>query len=85
MIRKAGFKIAGFSINGDGGSLLGAKETARRIGAAKDGDVIIAHINQPTHAAGEGVVQGLLALKAKGIIFVRLDDADGTGNHGTTD
>ncbi|PDQ18568.1 polysaccharide deacetylase [Mesorhizobium sanjuanii] len=85
MIRKLGFKIAGFSINGDGGSLLGAKETARRIAAAKDGDVIIAHINQPTHAAGEGVVQGLLALKAKGLTFVRLDEADGIGNNGTTD
>jgi peptidoglycan/xylan/chitin deacetylase (PgdA/CDA1 family) len=85
MIRKLGFKIAGFSINGDGGSLLGAKETARRIAAAKDGDVIISHINQPTHAAGEGVVQGLLALKAKGMTFVRLDDVEGTGNHGTTD
>ncbi|TIT39415.1 MAG: polysaccharide deacetylase, partial [Mesorhizobium sp.] len=65
--------------------LLGAKETAKRIAAAKDGDVIIAHINQPTHAAGEGVVQGLLALKDKGMTFVRLDDADGTGNHGTTE
>ncbi|MEI9412504.1 polysaccharide deacetylase family protein [Mesorhizobium salmacidum] len=85
MIRKLGFKIAGFSINGDGGSLLGAKETARRIAAAKDGDVIISHINQPTHAAGEGVVQGLLALKDKGMTFVRLDDADGTGDHGTTE
>ncbi|TGR94663.1 polysaccharide deacetylase, partial [bacterium M00.F.Ca.ET.191.01.1.1] len=79
-IRKLGFKVAGFSINGDGGSLLGARETARRIAAAKDGDVIIAHINQPTHAAGEGVVQGLLALKQKGMIFVRLDDAEGVGN-----
>lgn len=85
MIRKLGFKIAGFSVNGDGGSLLGAKETARRIAAAKDGDVIIAHINQPTHAAGEGVVQGLLALKERGVTFVRLDDADGVGSHGTTD
>lgn len=85
MIRKLGFKIAGFSVNGDGGSLLGARETARRIAAAKDGDVIIAHINQPTHAAGEGVVQGLLALKERGVTFVRLDDADGVGSHGTTD
>ncbi|TPJ30651.1 polysaccharide deacetylase family protein [Mesorhizobium sp. B2-8-3] len=85
MIRRLGFKIAGFSVNGDGGSLLGAKETARRIAAAKDGDVIIAHINQPTHAAGEGVVQGLLALKQKGMTFVRLDDAEGIGNDGTTD
>ena len=84
-IRKLGFKIAGFSINGDGGSLLGARETSRRVAAAGDGDVIIAHINQPTHAAGAGLVTGLLALKEKGVTFVKLDDADGIGNHGTTD
>ena len=74
MIRRLGFKIAGFSVNGDGGSLLGARETARRIGAAKDGDVIIAHINQPTHPAGKGLVKGVLELKARGVDFVRLDD-----------
>lgn len=85
LIRKLGFKIAGYSINGDGGSLLSAKETARRVAAAKDGDVIIAHINQPTHAAGEGLVKGLLELKAKGVHFVRLDDADGVGTNDTTD
>jgi peptidoglycan/xylan/chitin deacetylase (PgdA/CDA1 family) len=84
LIRKMGFKIAGFSINGDGGSLLGASETARRVAAAKDGDVIIAHINQPTHAAGQGLVKGLLALKGKGMTFVRLEDADGDGTDNTT-
>ncbi|TIW14516.1 MAG: polysaccharide deacetylase, partial [Mesorhizobium sp.] len=47
--------------------------------------VIIAHINQPTHAAGEGVVQGLLTLRQKGMTFVRLDDAEDVGNDGTTD
>ncbi|TIR89062.1 MAG: polysaccharide deacetylase, partial [Mesorhizobium sp.] len=30
-------------------------------------------------------VQGLLALKQKGLTFVRLDDADDVGNDGTTD
>ncbi len=85
LIRKAGFKVAGYSINGDGGSLLSARETARRVAAARDGDVIIAHINQPTHAAGEGLVKGLLELKARGVTFVRLDDADGMGTNDTTD
>lgn len=64
LIRSLGFRIAGYSINGDGGSLLGARETERRVSVAKDGDVIIAHINQPTHAAGGGLVKGLLALRA---------------------
>ncbi len=85
LIRKLGYRIAGYSINGDGGSLLGATEVARRLASAKDGDVIIAHINQPKHAAGEGVVKGLLALKEKGYTFVRLNDAETEGSDGTTE
>ena len=84
LIRQMGFRIAGYSVNGDGGSLLGARETERRVSAAKDGDVIIAHINQPTHAAGGGLVKGLLALKAKGYDFVRLDDVEDDGTDDTT-
>lgn len=74
LIRGMGFKVAGFSVNADGGSLLGAATTQRNLEAAKDGDVVIAHINQPTHAAGAGLVKGLLDLKARGVTFVRLDD-----------
>ncbi|CUX22500.1 conserved exported hypothetical protein [Agrobacterium fabrum str. J-07] len=73
-INRLGMRVAGYSVNGDGGSLLGAAMTAKHIAAAKNGDVIISHINQPTHEAGEGVVKGLLALKARGVIFARLDD-----------
>jgi peptidoglycan/xylan/chitin deacetylase (PgdA/CDA1 family) len=75
LIHQLGYRIAGYSLNADGGSLLGAAVTEKRVARAKDGDVIIAHINQPTHAAGAGLVKGLLALKAKGVTFVRLDDA----------
>ncbi len=73
-INRLGMRVAGYSVNGDGGSLLGAAATAKHIASARDGDVIISHINQPTHEAGEGVVKGLLALKARGVIFTRLDD-----------
>ncbi|MFB9950093.1 polysaccharide deacetylase family protein [Rhizobium puerariae] len=83
-IRDMGYRIAGYSVNGDDGSLLGAAAAERRIAAAKDGDVVIAHINQPTHAAGEGVARALVALKRKGVEFVRLSDVDGIGDDGTT-
>lgn len=73
-IEAMGYRIGGFSLNGDGGSLLGTRVTARRIAGAHDGDVIIAHINQPTHAAGEGVVEGVRALKKRGFDFVLLRD-----------
>ncbi|MEQ1403764.1 polysaccharide deacetylase family protein [Neorhizobium sp. Rsf11] len=83
-IRGMGYRIAGYSVNGDDGSLLGAAAAEKRIAAAKDGDVVIAHINQPTHAAGEGVARALLALKRKGVEFVRLSDVDDIGDDDTT-
>ncbi|GAB1581319.1 polysaccharide deacetylase family protein [Phyllobacterium phragmitis] len=73
-IEKMGYKIAGYSLNADQGATLLAPMVEKRIANARDGDVIIAHINQPTRSAGEGVVKGILALKAKGMRFVRLDD-----------
>jgi len=83
-IRKLGFRVAGYSLNGDGGSLLGARVTEKRIAAAHDGDVVIAHINQPRHAAGAGVAKAIADLKAKGYAFVRLSDVPSEGSDGTT-
>ncbi|PRD45982.1 polysaccharide deacetylase [Phyllobacterium phragmitis] len=74
LIEKMGYKVAGYSLNGDMGASLLAPVVEKRIAAAKDGNVIIAHINQPTRSAGEGVVKGILALKARGVHFVRLND-----------
>lgn len=76
-IQALGYRIAGYSLNADGGSLLGAAATERRVEAARDGDVLIAHINQPTHPAGAGLVKGLLALRARGVAFARLADVAG--------
>lgn len=73
-----GYKIGGYSVNGDQGASLLASTVERRISAARDGDVIISHINQPARSAGEGVVKGVLALKAKGMKFVRLNDVETT-------
>ena len=73
-IEAMGYRIAGYSVNGDGGSLLGDRITEKRIASARDGDVIIAHINQPEHKAGDGVVRGVLDLKKRGYKFVLLRD-----------
>jgi peptidoglycan/xylan/chitin deacetylase (PgdA/CDA1 family) len=83
-IRAMGYRVAGYSVNGDDGSLLGAAGVEKRYAAVKDGDVIISHINQPTHAAGDGIAKAILALKARGVDFVRLSDVDATGDFETT-
>lgn len=74
-INALGFKVAGYSLSADEGALLGTRQTAQRIAAAKDGAVIIAHVNHPEKPAGAGVVAGVLALKARGFHFVKLSAA----------
>jgi hypothetical protein len=57
-----------------GGAAFSAAHTAKAFASAEDGDVIIAHINQPLKSAGAGVVQGIAALAAKGFVFVTLSE-----------
>ncbi len=74
LVRTLNFKPAGFSILGDGGALWSSVHAAKAIAEAKDGDVIIAHINQPAKPAGAGVVEGILKLRANGFTFVTLNE-----------
>jgi peptidoglycan/xylan/chitin deacetylase (PgdA/CDA1 family) len=74
LIAKLGLRVAGFSLNGELGASVSEHTAARRIEAARDGDVIISHVNQPGRPAGAGVVEGVHALVAKGYHFVRLED-----------
>jgi peptidoglycan/xylan/chitin deacetylase (PgdA/CDA1 family) len=72
-IERMGFAIAGFSLNGDMGASLPAESVAQRIALAKDGDVIIAHANQPNRPSGAGVIKGVRALLDRDVRFAKLD------------
>ena len=72
-IRAMGVRVAGFSVNGDEGASLPASRVAARIGAARDGDVVIAHANRPGRPSGPGVVEGAARLAERGVRLVRLD------------
>lgn len=73
-IRQMGYRIAGFSLNADFGASLPADKVHARLLTAKDGDVIIGHVNQPKRSSGAGIASGVVALQAKGFAFVRLAD-----------
>lgn len=79
-IEARGLRIAGYSLNADVGASLSAAAAEKRLGAAKNGDVVIAHINQPTHASGAGIAAGIRALQRAGAHFVRLDDVESEAN-----
>lgn len=74
LVKKMGYRVAGFSLNADVGASLPAAQVADRIAKAVDGDVIIAHMNQPHRPSGAGVVAGIMALKHRGYNFVTLSD-----------
>jgi len=71
-IEGMGFRIAGYSLNGDLGASLPAAVVAERVAAARDGDVIVAHVNQPRRVSGAGVVEGVRRLLARGFQFTGL-------------
>lgn len=73
-IRAMGFAIAAFSLNADDGASLPAAAVAARLAGARDGDVVIGHINQPTRPAGQGWTQGLAALVQSNPTWTTLDE-----------
>ena len=72
-IEAMGFAIGGYSLSADLGASLPASRVAARMANARSGDVIVAHLNQPTRPSGQGVVEGLRALQHDGVTFARLD------------
>jgi peptidoglycan/xylan/chitin deacetylase (PgdA/CDA1 family) len=72
-IQQLGFGIAGYSLNADVGASLPARSVAGRIAKATNGEVIVAHINQPYRPSGPGVVAGVRELQRRGASFLRLD------------
>lgn len=73
-IEALGVRVAGYSLNSDAGASFPAALVASRIRAARDGDVIEGHINQPHRSSGAGIAAGLPALQQAGVQFVRLTE-----------
>lgn len=76
-IDRLGYRIAGFSLNADGGATLGPAEVARRLRRAAPGDIVIAHMNKPASGTAAGLEAALPDLLARGVTFVRLSQAAG--------
>ncbi len=73
-IEAMGCAIGGYSFSADAGASLPAARVAARMAAARNGDVVVAHINQPLRPSGAGVAAGLHELQRQDATFVRLDE-----------
>ncbi len=72
VIRDLDLGIAGYSIAGDEGASLPAAKVAAKTLAAKNGDILLYHLNHPRSGTREGLERALPALLEKGFVFVRL-------------
>ena len=74
ILKEKGYKVIGFSINGDGGATFKSKEIEKVFSKAKDGDIIIDHLNHPEKNINIGIIKGISKLKKLGFKFVLVKD-----------
>jgi peptidoglycan/xylan/chitin deacetylase (PgdA/CDA1 family) len=73
IVAHLGQRLAGHSIAADGGAQLSRSAARRRMLSARDGEVLLMHINHPERPSGQGVAEAIVELRSKGYRFVRLN------------
>lgn len=76
ILKELGEKPVGFSIIGDAGATFSAEQIKMASLNAKEGSIIIYHMNHPDKQTAEGIIKSIPLLKQKGFKFVKLEDYD---------
>ncbi|MFI6156704.1 polysaccharide deacetylase family protein [Kitasatospora sp. NPDC051170] len=74
VVADLGERVAGFTVNGDGGATLSASEVRREVAGAGPGAIVIGHMNHPGGGTAPGVAAAVPGMLAAGRRFVRLSD-----------
>jgi len=77
---RLGYKIAGFSINGDYGATANRNQVRASLLSAKPGDIVLMHFNHPEGETFEGLLQAIPELKIMGFRFSKISDVMPNGN-----
>jgi peptidoglycan/xylan/chitin deacetylase (PgdA/CDA1 family) len=67
-----GYEAVGFSVLGDKGATLSSGGVKKAVLSAKEGDIIICHMNHPEKDTAQGLIEAIPLLKRKGFRFVKL-------------
>jgi peptidoglycan/xylan/chitin deacetylase (PgdA/CDA1 family) len=74
IVTDLGERVAGFTVNGDGGATFTPDQVHRAVTTAGPGAVVLAHLNHPTGGTAGGMATAIPHLLADGYHFVRLSD-----------
>ncbi|SOB85485.1 polysaccharide deacetylase family protein [Streptomyces sp. 1331.2] len=74
IVADLGERVAGFTVNGDGGATLSASQVRQEVASAGPGAIVIGHLNHPGGGTAPGVAAAVPGMLAAGRRFVRLSD-----------
>ena len=74
IVAAMGDQLVTFSVNGDGGATFTPEQVRVTVAAARAGDVVLGHMNQPRSGTARGIAAAIPQLTAAGYRFVRLSD-----------
>ncbi|MGH3375563.1 MAG: polysaccharide deacetylase family protein, partial [Actinoallomurus sp.] len=74
IVQDLGEHVVSFSVNGDGGATFTPEQVRSTVSAARDGSIVICHMNQPRSGTARGIAAAVPHLLASGHRFVRLSD-----------
>lgn len=76
ILKDLGIKAVNFDLLGDAGATFNKEQMLHSASKAKDGSVLLYHMNQPEKAVAEGIKLVVPMLREKGFRFVKLSDYD---------
>jgi len=74
LLRQLDIRPAGFSVSGDGGAAFSRARVGRAVGNARDGAIVLLHMNHPGGGIAAGVADALRILRKRSVRFVRLSE-----------
>ncbi len=74
VIHDLGMGVAGYSISVDEGATLPADKVRDKTLAAKNGDILLGHMNHPESGTRRGLMEALPQLQERGCVFIRLSE-----------
>ena len=72
IVTDLGERFVSFSVNGDGGATFTPEQVSGAVTAARDGSIVICHMNHPERGTAGGIAAAVPYLLASGYRFVRL-------------
>jgi len=74
VVTELGYRVAGFSVNGDAGATFTAAQVERALLTAPAGAIVICHMNHPGGQTVRGLARAVPELRQRGYEFIHIAD-----------